>query len=65
MKRAKTKYILRLTATPNRKDKYDKIITMQCCPIVHKAASKTENEKKIAHMLIPRNNELQSYKEKS
>ncbi|AWK52541.1 restriction endonuclease subunit R [Clostridium beijerinckii] len=61
MKVAKTKYVLGLTATPYRKDKYDKIITMQCGPIVHKAASKVENEKKIAHMLIPRNNELQSY----
>ncbi|OOM68302.1 DEAD/DEAH box helicase family protein [Clostridium sp. BL-8] len=28
MKAAKSKYILGLTATPNRKDKYDKIITM-------------------------------------
>lgn len=65
MKRAKTKYVLGLTATPHRKDKYDKIITMQCGPIVHKAARKVENEKKIAHMLMPRNNELQSYKDLS
>lgn len=65
MKVAKTKYVLGLTATPYRKDKYDKIITMQCGPIVHKAASKVGNEKKIAHMLIPRNNELQSYKDLS
>ena len=35
MKCAKNKYILGLTATPNRKDKYDKIITMQCGPVVH------------------------------
>ncbi len=63
MKVAKIKYVLGLTATPYRKDKYDKIITMQCGPIVHKAASKIENEKKIAHMLIPRNNEIQSDKD--
>ena len=65
MKCAKNKYILGLTATPNRKDKYDKIITMQCGPVVHKAISKVENEKKIAHMLIPRNNEIQSHKDLS
>lgn len=55
---AKVKYVLGLTATPNRKDKYDKIITMQCGPIIHKAVSKMINEKKIAHMLIPRSNEM-------
>lgn len=65
MKAAKAKYILGLTATPNRKDKYDKIITMQCGPIVHKAVSKIINEKKIAHMLIPRSNEIQSDKDLS
>jgi len=63
MKLAKIKYVLGLTATPYRKDKYDKIITMQCGPIVHKSASKIENEKKFAHMLIPRNNEIQSDKD--
>ena len=65
MKIAKIKYVLGLTATPNRKDKYDKIITIQCGPIVHKAASKIINEKKVAHMLIPRNNEIQSDKDLS
>lgn len=65
MKAAKSKYILGLTATPNRKDKYDKIITMQCGPIVHKAVSKIINEKKVAHMLIPRINEIQSDKDLS
>lgn len=65
MKAAKAKYILGLTATPNRKDKYDKIITMQCGPIVHKAVSKIINEKKVAHMLIPRSNEIQSDKDLS
>lgn len=62
---AKVKYVLGLTATPNRKDKYDKIITIQCGPIVHKAVSKMINEKKIAHMLIPRSNEIQSTKDLS
>lgn len=65
MKAAKAKYILGLTATPNRKDKYDKLITMQCGPIVHKAVSKIINEKKIAHMLIPRSNKIQSDKDLS
>ncbi|EHI98779.1 type III restriction protein res subunit [Clostridium sp. DL-VIII] len=65
MKAAKSKYVLGLTATPNRKDKYDKIITMQCGPIVHKAVSKIINEKKVAHMLIPRINEMQSDKDLS
>lgn len=65
MKVAKAKYVLGLTATPNRKDKYDKIITMQCGPIVHKAVSKIINEKKVAHMLIPRSNEIQSDKDLS
>lgn len=65
MKAVKAKYVLGLTATPNRKDKYDKIITMQCGPIVHKAVSKIINEKKVAHMLIPRSNEIQSDKDLS
>lgn len=65
IKSAKSKYILGLTATPNRKDKYDKIITMQCGPIIHKAVSKIINEKKVAHMLIPRINKIQSNKDLS
>lgn len=65
MKAVKAKYVLGLTATPNRKDKYDKIITMQCGPIVHKAVSKIINEKKVAHMLIPRSNEIKSDKDLS
>ncbi|OOM07236.1 TOTE conflict system archaeo-eukaryotic primase domain-containing protein [Clostridium saccharobutylicum] len=65
MKAVKAKYVLGLTATPNRKDKYDKIITMQCGPIVHKAVSTIINEKKVAHMLIPRSNEIQSDKDLS
>ncbi|WP_297426479.1 DEAD/DEAH box helicase family protein [Clostridium sp.] len=65
MKAAKAKYVLGLTVTPNRKDKYDKIITMQCGPIVHKAVSKIINEKKVAHMLIPRSNIIQSDKDLS
>ncbi|OOM07473.1 DEAD/DEAH box helicase [Clostridium saccharobutylicum] len=65
MKMAKAKYILGLTATPNRKDKYDKIITMKCGPILHKAVSKIINDKKVVHMLIPRNNVIQSDKDLS
>jgi superfamily II DNA or RNA helicase len=65
MKMAKVKYVLGLTATPNRKDKYDKIITMQCGPIVHKAVSRIINEKKVIHMLIPRSNEIHSDKDLS
>lgn len=55
LKEAKARYVLGLTATPERKDGHHPIVMMQCGPIRYKVKDKKQTQARpFKHMVIPR-----------
>jgi superfamily II DNA or RNA helicase len=52
----RARYVIRLTATPTRKDGHDPIVVMQCGPIRHRVDPRQQAQlRPFTHVVVPRN----------